>query len=213
VRDVDPENHLIHILDYDHRNLKSKFAKRAVPLWPKLAAVLSQSLARRPRPENGLLFPRAGADESKPLEEQMMTRIRKSLKSAAARAKIPKDIGHHIARHSYVSARLEMVEQGPMGNAVPVSPSTLVREVGHATDELIQTTYGHLTRKRVNDTRLDYGDDPVDLKARAERAAELMSEAVKQGLAKAKRRRAEEKALESEDGVLRIRLDDDGGEL
>jgi hypothetical protein len=100
-----------------------------------------------------------------------------------------------------------------MGNAVPVSPSTLVREVGHATDELIQTTYGHLTRKRVNDTRLDYGDDPVDLKARAERAAELMSEAVKQGLAKAKRRRAEEKALESEDGVLRIRLDDDGGEL
>lgn len=210
VRDVDFDNHLIHILDYDHRNLKSKFARRAVPLWTKLAAVLDQSLERLPRPDNGLLFPRAGADETKPLEEQMMTRIRKSLKSAAARAKITKDIGHHIARHSYVSARLEMVEQGPMGNYVPVAPSTIVREVGHATDELIQTTYGHLTRKRTNDKRLDYGDDPVDFEARVDRGKKLMSEAVKKGLAEAKKRRAEEEALESERGALRIRVVDGG---
>ena len=205
VRDVDFEGQLIHIVDYEHRSVKSLFSRRPVPLWPKLAAVLRESLRRKPRPTNGILFPRAGSRVDQKLESQMMTRIRKSLQSAAARAEIAKAIGHHIARHSYVSARLEMVEKTPLGTDVPVSNAVIVREVGHATDDLIQTTYGHLPRRRVRQTILDYDDAPVDFDERRNRGAALMSEAVKAGLAAAKARREQEKAAShaatSDDGV------------
>jgi hypothetical protein len=140
----------------------------------------------------------------------MMTRIRKTLKSAAKRAGITKSSGHHIARHAYVSARLQMTEKNQFGKDVPVSPSTIVREVGHATDELIQTTYGHITRQRVNATVLDYLEDPVDFTARTERSAKLLSEAVKAGLDRAKERQKEEEAKNPDKVTLRIA--DDHGE-
>ena len=192
VRDVDFAGDIINIVEHKHRSLKSTFSRRQIPLWPKLAAVLRASLERSPRPANGLLFPRAGSRSEQDLEDQMMTRIRKSLKSAALRAGIAKDIGHHIARHSYVSARREMVELSPLGKHVPVPNAVIVREVGHATDELIQTTYGHLPAARVAELILDYRDAPVDLDERVRRAKQLMSEAVKAGVKRSKERRAEE---------------------
>lgn len=192
VSDVDFEGDLINIVPHEHRSLKSTFSGRQIPLWPKLAAVLRASLERSPRPAAGLLFPRPDSSDEQELERQMMTRIRKSLKSAARRAGITKNIGHHIARHSYISARREMVELTPMGKHVPVPNAVIVREVGHATDELIQTTYGHLPRARVLQTVLDYEDGPVDLEERARRGKQLMSDAVKRGLKTAKARRAKE---------------------
>jgi integrase len=197
VRDVDFDDQIIHILDYEHRTVKSQYSRRQVPLWPKLAAVLRDSLKRVPRPENGLLFPRAGSSPDQSLETQMMTRIRKSLKSAALRAGILKPCGHHVARHSYISSRRELVEKTPLGADVPVSNAVIVREVGHATDDLIQSTYGHLSRNRIRQTILDYGDAPVNMAQRTQRARDLMSEAVKAGLAKAQEahRRAEAEAV------------------
>ncbi len=192
VRDVDLDGDIINIVEHRHRSLKSMFSRRQIPLWPKLAAVLRASLERSPRPANGLRFPRAGSRSEQDLEDQMMTRIRKSLKSAARRAGITKDIGHHIARHSYVSARREMVELSPLGKHVPVPNAVIVREVGHATDELIQTTYGHLPKARVAELILDYRDAPVDLEEQARRAKQLMSVAVKAGVKRSKERRAEE---------------------
>jgi integrase len=185
VRDVDFNDQIIHILDYEHRTVKSKYSRRQVPLWPKLAAVLQDSLKRTPRPADGLLFPRAGSRADQSLERQMMTRIRKSLKSAAVRAGIAKPAGHHVARHSYISMRRDMVEKTPLGTDVPVSNSVIVREVGHATDDLIQSTYGHLSRSRIRQTILDYGDAPVNFSQRVQRGRDLVSAAVKAGIAKA----------------------------
>jgi hypothetical protein len=108
-----------------------------------------------------------------------------------------KPCGHHVARHSYISSRRELVEKTPLGADVPVSNAVIVREVGHATDDLIQSTYGHLSRNRIRQTILDYGDAPVNMAQRTQRARDLMSEAVKAGLAKAQEahRRAEAEAV------------------
>lgn len=208
VKDIDFTDQVIHIVDYAHRSVKSKFSRRRVPLWPKLATVLRASLARAPRPQNGILFPRAGSTANQTLEKQMMTRIRKSLQSAAVRAGITKRIGHHIARHAYVSARRDMVETTPMGKDVPVANGVIIREVGHATDELIQTTYGHLTRSPVRQHILDYGDGPVDLSARWERSKALMSASVKSGLAEAKVRRLRESLATTSSGKADLKSDE-----
>ena len=203
VRDVDLDEQLLHVLDHEHRSVKSRYSRRPVPLWPKLAAVLRASLERKPRPANGILFPRAGSNMDQTLEKQMMTRIRKSLQSAAERAGIEKKIGHHIARHSYVSARREMVELTPLGKEVPISNAVIVREVGHADDDLIQNTYGHLPRSRTPQLILDYGDEAVDFGEREKRGKELMSRAVKEGLRRRKER------LEAESDRIRIVLEGD----
>ncbi len=180
--DIDFEGNRIIVRSYEHRGIKTHAGVREVPLWPPLKRVLLQSLKVHPRPANGLAFPRSvHGDDSPTLRRQMMGDIAGSLRTAAKRAGIIKSVNHHIARHSYVSARLQMIARDALGRDTPVSDAVLAREVGHASPTEIQKTYGHIVRERVHETVLDYGEPDVDLVARAAAWRERMGESVRRG--------------------------------
>jgi integrase len=175
VSDIDFSQKRVTIRDReeDDHDVKNKGSEREVPLWPRLAAVLEASLAQVPRHPNGLLFPAPGTEQLPLADQRPMQRLRGTLQSAAKRAKLTKPIGHHTARHSYISGRQEMVELDVLGVERPVPTSYIAREVGHTTEDQIRTTYGHLPRTGVRQTLLDWGEaDPIPYmqRYRAERA-------------------------------------------
>ncbi|MDE3128651.1 MAG: site-specific integrase [Gemmatimonadota bacterium] len=164
---------IIREREEDDHDVKTAGSQRESPLWPRLAAVLEASLTQVPRNPNGLLFPAPGTELLPLTEQRPMQRLRGTLRSAAKRAKLKKPIGHHTARHSYISGRQEMVELDVLGVERPVPTSYIAREVGHTTEDQIRTTYGHLPRTGVRQTLLDWGErDPIPYmkRYRAERA-------------------------------------------
>lgn len=197
VEDVDFSAKRVWIREHAHRSIKGSMPRRSVTLWPKLEYVLAAYLERNPRPEGQLLFPSVVTGHKGTLEEQMMGALRKTLTSAARRAGIAKKLGHHISRHSYVTARRSMMDRDVLGAPVPVRDEVIAREVGHATVELIESTYGHVAAQAVSDVILDYGETLPDAQARRERSRREHSQAVRAGWASRRQRATDVARLET----------------
>jgi len=97
---------------------------------------------------DGLLFPS--------LRGGMLKDVRGSLKKAIASAKIDKHVTFHTLRHTYAATRMQTLDHG-----APVSPYTVMREMGHKSLELILETYGHLQNTRHRSEHVEYREVEV----------------------------------------------------
>lgn len=138
--DVDFDEGIVHIRPNRHRTLKKPSHRRHVPLWPQLREILTVYLddgcRRDPR---DLLFrsPRGGK----------LKDPRAGFSNAVEGARIDgKRVTFHTLRHTYAATRLQTTDGG-----AAVSPYTVMRELGHASLDLIERHYGHLleTRNRI----------------------------------------------------------------
>lgn len=155
VPDVDCTHGVVHIRENAWRRLKRTHHRRAVPLWSQLATILREYLAPSRR-TSGLLFPSARGG--------MLRDLRGSLEAARQRAGIEKRVTFHTFRHTYTAARLQTLDHG-----APVSPYTVMRELGHTNLALIEQTYGHLLAVRHRTATVAYRETRI-LPLRAERS-------------------------------------------
>ena len=132
--DVDLENGQVHFRPNRYRILKRVRHKRWLPPWPQLREGLTQHM--EPPSSDGLIFTLGGAGT-------MIRDVRGALESAAAKAEIEKRVTPHTFRHTYAATRLQTMDHGR-----PVSPYTVMRELGHSSLALIEKTYGHLLEVR-----------------------------------------------------------------
>lgn len=142
VSDVDFENRVIHIRQNVWRDLKHERHARRVPLWPDLHRVLEAYVTKWDRAE-GLLFPSTHGG--------MLSDVRGSLSHALRNAGIDKAVTLHSLRHTYAAARLQTTDHG-----APVSIFTVMRELGHRSIGLIESTYGHLLDVRHRSSVVEY---------------------------------------------------------
>jgi integrase len=147
VTDIDRQHGVVHIRPNAWRQLKRPQHRRFVPLWPQLDEILTAHQERFDR-AGGLLFPspRCG----------MLRDIRAGIQSAAKRAKIMKHLTPHVFRHTYASTRLQTLDHG-----APVSPYTVMKELGHRSIKLIEDTYGHLLTVRPRLSVVEYREAEV----------------------------------------------------
>jgi integrase len=146
-RDIDREGGIVHFRPNDWRRLKQNHHCRLVPLWPQLDQILQDYLERYER-TTGLLFPASSGG--------MITDLRGSLGRALAEAEIEKRITWHSFRHTYTAARLQTTDHG-----APVSPYTVMRELGHRSFTLIEKTYGHLMNVRHRSAVVEYVESEI----------------------------------------------------
>jgi integrase len=152
--DVSLERETVTIRPNHWRRLKTKGSQRVIPLWPQLAEILRGYLKGPHRPTGDLLFPSFASGR-----EAILSDCRKLLNHLAERAGLARpvcdDTGRPIRkggwpvfdaplrtkmfRHTYCSARLQTLD----GDA-PVSPFTVVRELGHGSPAMVNRVYGHL---------------------------------------------------------------------
>jgi integrase len=143
--DVDLENGQVHFRPNPRRTLKRARHKRWIPLWPQLRVILSPHIEGHP----GLLFPSANRN--------MLRDIRGAIASAVKRAEIQKSVTPHTFRHTYAATRLQTMDHGHH----PVSPYTVMRELGHSSLSLIEKTYGHLLEVRHRSAVVEYREPRV----------------------------------------------------
>jgi integrase len=147
VGDVSLARNVIHIRPHEHRRLKTAISHRTVPLWPQLREILSAYLfaAGDAPADDALLFP-------SPITGRMLTDWRKTLDRIAVRAGFPKgSVRTKAFQHSYASARLQLLENG-----APVAVWTVSRELGHGSEAMLRTIYGHLGQVRHRSDVVEY---------------------------------------------------------
>ena len=86
----------------------------------------------------------------------MLRDIRGAVGSAVKRAQIQKRVTPHTFRHTYAATRLQTMVHGH-----PVSPYTVMRELGHSSLSLIAKTYGHLLEVRHRSAVVQYCEPRV----------------------------------------------------
>ncbi|MGW8267202.1 MAG: tyrosine-type recombinase/integrase, partial [Longimicrobiales bacterium] len=144
--DINFDRNLIHIRENASRRLKTGHATRTVPLWPQLREILQRHVFEDGH-VSGLLFP-------SPAGTGMINDLEKMLDGIADFIGWEKgSIRTKAFRHSYCSARLQTFERVKVGEdedgepileAIPVSPFTVAKEMGHGGDSLVKRIYGHL---------------------------------------------------------------------
>lgn len=137
---------------------KTDGSKRRIPLWPALARILRAFFDREGlfKKSRALVFPGAPrAGKKGQTEEQRRNSMLNLLKRLARDVGISKAITHHTMRHTYASVRLQMV-QNVNGKLVNVTKHTVMKEMGHASEQLLDRLYGHVLRGRLAITELDY---------------------------------------------------------
>lgn len=154
LHDVDFEHRVVHFRDSGWRRLKRPRHRRHVPLWPQLEAILREHIERWGN-RDGLICPAAHGG--------MLRDLRGSLEAAVKRAGIEKHVTLHTLRHTYAAARMQTLDHD-----APVSPYTVMRELGHGSIALIEKTYGHLMNTRHRSAVVEYKEAEV---LRLERAA------------------------------------------
>ena len=145
-RDVDLARNVVHFRPNEYRRLKCEHHARTVPLWPDLDAVL-RNLVQAAN-NQGLLFPSTSGG--------LLTDIRGSLSAAVADTKIGKEVTTHTLRHTYAATRIQTLDHG-----APVSPYTVMRELGHRSLKLIEETYGHLQDRRNRSEFVEYREAQI----------------------------------------------------
>ncbi len=83
-------------------------------------------------------------------------KIRYSLKTAHRRARIFKQPKLYACRHTYCATRLQTLDGGK-----PVSPYTVMEEMGHRGLSLIERVYGHLQADRQRLPVVEYREATV----------------------------------------------------
>ena len=68
-------------------------------------------------------------------------------------------------RHTYAAARLQTLDAGE-----PISPYTVMRELGHSSLAMIERHYGHLLDVRLRREYVEYTDNAVPFPEEARRA-------------------------------------------
>lgn len=147
-RDVDLKNEAVHFRPNRYRTLKRPEHRRWVPAWPQLREILEGYLEENPRAPEALLFPSPTGGR--------LSDVRGSLGTAVKGAEIEKHVTLHTLRHTYAAARMQTLDHG-----APVSPYTVMRELGHGSLQLIEDTYGHLTRTRHRSPVVEYREGEV----------------------------------------------------
>ena len=147
VSDIDFDARTIRFRPNRWRQLKSRHSRRQVRLWPQLEKILLDYVAKRPDLD-GLLFPAENGG--------LLTDLRAGLKNALESAGITKRVTWHTLRHTYAAARLQTTDAG-----APVSPYTVMKELGHGSLTLIEETYGHLMETRHRSQVVEYVETSV----------------------------------------------------
>lgn len=148
VDDIDWDNGVVHFRPNEYRDLKREHHRRAVPLWPALLRALQRHVEQWGG-EPGLLFPSASGT--------LIRDLRGSRDAALKKAGIAgKRITWHTLRHTYAATRLQTLDHG-----APVSPFTVMRELGHRNLNLIEDTYGHLQGTRHRAPVVEYRETEV----------------------------------------------------
>jgi integrase len=142
VGDIDLKAGVIRLRENHHRGLQTKAATRDVPIWPGLRPTLAEVVAGQR--VDALLFTTEGGTLRTNVP---LTAWARALKRAGLK------ISSHGARHSYISQGLQCMDAGK-----PVSPFTVIKEVGHADLKLIEQRYGHVATRRVRIEGFGYDD-------------------------------------------------------
>ncbi|HEU4699991.1 MAG TPA: site-specific integrase [Gemmatimonadales bacterium] len=137
VEDVDFVHGWIHFRPNQYRQLKRDRHRRAVELWPPLAALLRRYLAAAGI-RQGLLFP--GRDGA------MMRKFSAQLDRAVARARITcgRRITPHTLRHTYATMLLQTLVPTASGGWAVRSSFDVSRKLGHQKSTLVDSLYGHV---------------------------------------------------------------------
>lgn len=133
-KDVDRQEGIVWFRANEHRDLKRDHARRYVPLWPQLEAILEQRLEALGDEELLFASPRTG---------NMLSHLRKAMRKIADAAGVDRRPTPTMCRHTYTAARLQTLDNGE-----PVSVYTVAQELGHRDLQQIEETYGHLMRSR-----------------------------------------------------------------
>jgi integrase len=86
----------------------------------------------------------------------MIRDLRVSLRTALTSAGIARKVTWHTFRHTYTAARMQTLDHGQ-----PVSPYTVMRELGHSSLKQIEETYGHLQQTRLRRPVVEYREVKV----------------------------------------------------
>ena len=85
---------------------------------------------------------------------EVVTRSREAaIKGAGIKGK---RITWHTLRHTYAATRLQTLDHG-----APVSPYTVMRELGHRSLQLLEETYGHLQGVRHREPVVEYRETAI----------------------------------------------------
>jgi integrase len=146
--DVSLRRGTVSIRPNQWRQLKTKAARRTVPLFPQLRAIIEPHLeARRAEGaiDDDLLFPSRDTGG-------MITNVSKALDAIGKRAGWePGELGVKAMRHAYCSARLQTLDRD-----FPVSEFVVAREMGHGGFALVRRVYGHLGEIRHRSEAVEY---------------------------------------------------------
>lgn len=156
VRDIDFERDIVHIRPNSWRKLKNVKHRRTVPLWPQLRQILKAHVERWDC-DSGLLFPAEDGG--------ILTDLSGSIRATTAAAGIDKNVTRHTFRHTYAATRMQTLDNGQ-----PVSPYTVMRELGHRSLKLIEESYGHLQQIRHRSSVVEYREVTVTPIAERRRA-------------------------------------------
>lgn len=136
--DVNFDRDTVTFRDSRWRDLK-RGPLRTVPLWPELRDELSAYRLRTSRIA-GLVFPgEAPLGE----EKRIFGQVYKQIAKAARLAKIDKKVTPQVFRVTYCAARLQTTDHG-----AHVSPFTVMKEMGHASLDMIERVYGRIGTDR-----------------------------------------------------------------
>lgn len=152
VADLDFEVGRVRFRSNQHRKIKNR-RRRRVPLWPQLRTILREHLEAHDISQ-GPVFQWRG--------DQRVKDPRNSIADAVEAAKITKRVTLHTFRHTYGATRMQTLDNGE-----PVSPYTVMQELGHQSLKLIEQYYGHLQEKRHRKEVVEYVEaDIVDISTR-----------------------------------------------
>ncbi len=169
VRDIDFDRGLIRYRPNGWYRLKGKrrAAERTVQLWPDLRDILAKYVERYNRrdelstntrrttryegtsePRRTLLFPSEDGG--------MLRDLRGSIEKAVQAAGIEKRVTFHTLRHTYGATRMQTLDNG-----APVSPFTVMKELGHSSLKMIEEVYGHLQDQRHRSDVVEYREADI----------------------------------------------------
>jgi integrase len=140
VGDIDVAEGIVHVRKNVHtRRTKTERSTRRVSIWPDLRPTLERLVANRP--PDALLF---GSEDGRMVNNIPITAWRRAAAASGANKSETEPFTPHGCRHTYISQRLQCLDGG-----VPVSPFTVIKEVGHTTLKLLEDRYGHVAQRRV----------------------------------------------------------------
>jgi integrase len=166
--DIAFDRDIIHIRPNEFRRLKTGNATRTVPLWPQLQEILQRHVFEDGH-VSGLLFPSPGDPSGRRQGATMISDLEKMLDGIARFVGWePGSIRSKMFRHTYCSSRLQTFERVKVGEdeegepileAIPVSPFTVAKEMGHGGDSLVKRIYGHLGTVRHRSEHVEFRVD------------------------------------------------------